>query len=100
MVVFEEVCQRLAVLEGDDGQEDVAGERQIERGVGFAMAVAVFLPGAGVAFVVVAVFHGPVLARRVGGAGFFVGARLERKKRVWISGAGADLSSPTSRAEP
>ena len=57
MVMFEEVCQRLAFLEGDDGQEDVAGEREIERGVEFAMAVSVFLPGAGVAFVVVAVFH-------------------------------------------
>ena len=57
MVMFEEVSQGLAFLEGDQGQEDVAGERQIERGVGFAMAVAVFLPGAGVAFVVVAVFH-------------------------------------------
>jgi hypothetical protein len=28
------------------------------------MAVSVFLPGAGVAFVVVAVFHGPVRANR------------------------------------
>lgn len=62
VVEFEEVCQRLALLERDEGQEDVAGERQIERGVGFAMAVSVFLPGAGVAFVVVAVFHGPVRA--------------------------------------
>jgi len=72
MVLFEKVCQRLAFLEGDEGQEDVAGERQIERGVGFAMAVAVFLPGAGVAFVVVAVFHRPVLANRVCRARFFV----------------------------
>jgi hypothetical protein len=39
VVELEEVCQRLALLEGDEGQEDVAGERQIERGVGFAMAV-------------------------------------------------------------
>ena len=64
MVMFEKLGQRLAWLEGDEGQEDVAGERQIERGVGFAMAVSVFLPGAGVAFVVVAVFHGPVRANR------------------------------------
>ena len=35
------------------------------------MAVAVFLPGAGVAFVVVAIFHRPVLADRVGGTFFF-----------------------------
>ena len=42
MVLFEEVGQWLAFLEGDHGQQDIAGERQIERGVGFAMAVAVF----------------------------------------------------------
>lgn len=74
MVVFKEVCQRLALLEGDEGQEDVAGEREIECGVGFAMAVSVFLPGAGVSFVVVAVFHGPVLANRDCGAHFFARA--------------------------
>jgi hypothetical protein len=34
------------------------------------MAVPVFLPGAGVAFVVVAVFHRPVLANRIGRARF------------------------------
>ena len=39
VVDFEEVCQRLALLERDEGHEDVAGERQIERGVGFPMAV-------------------------------------------------------------
>ena len=34
----------------------------------------VFLPGAGVAFVVVAVFHRPVSAHGAGGAGFFLHA--------------------------
>jgi hypothetical protein len=72
MVLFKEVCQRLTFLEGDDGQEDVAGEGEIERGIGFAMAVSVFLPGAGVAFVVIAVFHRPVLANRACGTRFFV----------------------------
>jgi hypothetical protein len=72
MVKFEEVGQRLTLLAGDEGQEDVAGEREIERGVGFAMAVPVFLPGTGVAFVVVAVFHRPVLANRLCRAQFFV----------------------------
>jgi len=72
MVMFEEVCQRLAFFERDEGQEDVAGECEIERGVGFAVAVAVFLPGAGIAFVVVAVFHRPVLANRACRARFFV----------------------------
>ena len=72
MVEFKEVRQGLALLEGDQGQEDVAGERQIERSGGFAMAVPIFLPGAGVAFVVVAVFHRPVPARRLGRTFLFV----------------------------
>ena len=80
MVVFEEVCQRLPLLKGDDGQKDVAGEGEIERGVGFAMSVPVFLPGAGVTFVVVAVFHGPMLAGGVGRAGFLVGAEAAKEE--------------------
>jgi hypothetical protein len=74
MVVFEEVGQGLALLERDEGQEDVAGERQVERGGGLAVAVAVFLPGAGVAFVVVAVLHRPMSAHGAEGAGLFVRA--------------------------
>jgi biotin transporter BioY len=35
------------------------------------MAVTVFLPGTGVAFVVVAVFHRPVFAHGACGAGLF-----------------------------
>lgn len=72
MVEFEEVGQRLAFFKGDDGQKDVAGKREIEGGVGFAMTVSVFLPGAGVALVVVAVFYGPVLANRARRAVFFL----------------------------
>ena len=72
MVSFKKVPQGLAFLEGDEGQKHIAGQRQIERGVGFAVAVAVFLPSAGVAFVVVAVFHRPVLANRIGRALFLV----------------------------
>jgi hypothetical protein len=64
MVVFKEVRQRLTILEGNQRQEHIAGQRQIQRGVGFAMAMPVFLPGAGVPSVVVAVFHRPVLAHR------------------------------------
>ena len=71
VIPFEEVGQRLALLEGDEGQKDVAGQRQIQRGVGFAMAVTVLLPGTGVAFVVVAVFHRPVFAHGACGAGLF-----------------------------
>ena len=93
VVLFKKVRQGLALFEGDQGQEDVAGERQIECGVGFAVAVAVFLPGAGVAFVVVAVFHGPVLADRVRGALFLAhreageeepGVAFRRRQRVFL----------------
>jgi len=72
MVKFEEMGQRLTFLAGDEGEENVAGEREIERRVGFAMAVPVFLPGTGVAFVVVAIFHRPMLANRLCRAHFFV----------------------------
>ena len=41
MVSFKKVAQGLALLKGDEGQKHIAGQRQIERGVGFAMAVAV-----------------------------------------------------------
>jgi hypothetical protein len=57
MVELEEVCQRLALCEGDDGQKYIAGECQIERGVGPAMAVPVLLPGGGITLMMVAVFH-------------------------------------------
>lgn len=62
MIPLEEVRQGLAFLEGDQRQQHVAGERQIERRVGFAMAMVVFPPGTGVAFVVIPVFHRPVSA--------------------------------------
>jgi hypothetical protein len=75
MVMFEEMGQRLALLEGDARQQDVAGERQIEGGVGLAMAVAIFLPGAGVALVVVAGFHRPVPTHRLGRALLLAGAQ-------------------------
>lgn len=93
MVVFKKVRQGLACLEGDQRQQHVAGERQIERRVGFAMAVAVFLPGTGVAFVVVAVFHRPVPAHRVGSALFLPhgeageevpGVAFGRRERVFL----------------
>ena len=73
VVMLEEVCQRLAVLKGNQGQEHVAGQGEIECGVGFAMAVPVFLPEAGIPFVVVAVFHRPMLAGGVGGPGLLGG---------------------------
>ena len=75
MVAFKEVRQRLALFKGDQRQQDVAGERQIEGGVGFAMAVPVFLPGAGVALVVVAGFHRPVPTHCLGRALLLAGAQ-------------------------
>lgn len=72
VVEFEEVGEGLALLEGDDGQQGVAGERQVERGFGPAMAVAVFLPRGCVAFVVVAVLDAPVLPGGPRGTGFFL----------------------------
>lgn len=75
MIALKEVRQRLACCKGDQRQQDVAGQRQIEGGVGFAMAVPVFLPGAGVALVVVAGFHRPVPAHRARRARLFAGAQ-------------------------
>jgi len=80
MVTFKEVGQRLAFLEGDQGQQDVAGQREIQRGVGFAMAVTVFLPGTGVAFVMVAVFHRPVPAHRRRAARLIAGVEAGEKE--------------------
>ena len=91
VVVFEAVGQRLAFLKWDEGQKDIAGERQIECGVGFAMAVAVFLPGAGIALVMVAVFHRPGRAhgrRRAGAFGHreaaqkMAGVAFRRRRRI------------------
>ena len=64
LVAFKILGQRLAFLEGDQRQQHVARQRQIQRGVGLAVTVPVFLLGAGVAFVVVAVRHRPVPAHR------------------------------------
>ena len=71
VVEFKKVRQGLPLLEGNEGQQHVAGQCQIERGVGFAVAVAVFLPGAGVAFVMVPVFHRPMFTHGAHGPGFF-----------------------------
>jgi len=75
MVVFKELRQRLAFGKGNQRQQDVAGQRQIKGGVGLAMTVPVFLPGAGVALVMVAGFHRPVPARGLGRALLLAGAQ-------------------------
>jgi len=60
VVEFEEVGQRLSLFEGDDGEQSIACEGQIQGGFGPSVPVAIFLPGGGVALVVVAVFDAPV----------------------------------------
>lgn len=45
VVKFEEMSQGLIFLEGNNGQEGVACECQIERSSGSSMAVPIFLPG-------------------------------------------------------
>lgn len=55
VVKLEEMREGFALLEGNDGEQGIARECQIESGLWSSMAVPVFLPGGGVAFVVVAV---------------------------------------------
>ncbi len=71
VVKLEEVGEWLALLEGNDGKQGIASEGQIESGLGSSMPVPVFLPGRGVAFVVVAVLDAPVFAGGLCGTGFF-----------------------------
>lgn len=75
VVKLEEVGEGLALLEGNDGQEGIASECQIQSGAGSSMPVAVFLPGGGVTFVVVAVLDAPVSADGLSGTGFFFRAQ-------------------------
>ena len=62
VIKFKKVREWLAQLEGNDGKQGIARERQIERGLWPSMTMMVFLPSRGVAFVVVAIFNTPVLA--------------------------------------
>ena len=75
VVKFEEVGEGLALLEWNDGKQGIAREGQIESGLGSSMPVPVFLPGGGVAFVVVAVLDTPVFAGGLSGTGFFFRAQ-------------------------
>jgi len=69
VVKLEEVREGFALLGGNDGEQGVACERQIESGPW--SSVPVFLPGGGVAFVMVAILDAPVFASGLGGTGFF-----------------------------
>jgi len=82
------MSQRLALLKGDDSEQGVACEREIESRVWPSMAVAVFLPSGSVAFVVVAVFDAPVLAGGSCGARFIFDPEAgEEYARVALGGA-------------
>ena len=93
VIGFKEVGQRLASRKGDPGQQDVARQRQVECGLGSAMAVPVFLPRAGVAFVVVAVFHRPRVRARPGGRGSFF-SDLSRRTASAARGPAGRWSAP------
>lgn len=75
MIKLEEVCQRLAVLERNERKKGVAGQGEIERGTGASVPVSIFLPGGGVAFVVIAIFDAPVVAGGFGGTRFVIAAK-------------------------
>ncbi len=47
MIPLEELGQRLALLEGDNCQQRIAREREIQSGVGSSMPVTILLPGGG-----------------------------------------------------
>ena len=72
VVKFKECGQRFSLFEWNDGKQGVAREGEVEGGVGSAMPVTIFLPGRGVAFVVVAVLDAPVTSDGLCGTGFFV----------------------------
>ena len=75
VIKFEEVSERLTLLEGNDGKEGVASEGQIQSCFGSSMPLSVLLPGRSVAFVVIAIFNIPVLADCLDGAVFFLWAK-------------------------
>ena len=62
VVKFEEAAQGFSLFEWNDGKQGVARKGEVQGGFGSTMLVAIFLPGRGVAFVVVAVLDAPVFA--------------------------------------
>ena len=62
--VAEALVERGFFIKGDDREQGVAHEGQVLRPLHFATTVGVFTPFAGVATVVVAVFHSPVTSDR------------------------------------
>ena len=44
VIKLEEVSKRLTLLEGNDGEESVTSEGQIQSGLGSSVAMAVLLP--------------------------------------------------------
>lgn len=89
------------MLEGDDGQQCVAGEGEIQSGFGPSMPVTILLPGGGVPFVMIAVFDRPVLAHGSGGTCFFFRVKAgEEDARVALQSLlGIALASPIASHE-
>ena len=85
MIKLEEVSEGLSLLKGNNGQQGVAYESQVQSGVGSAVAMMILLPGADVAFVMIAVFDAPVLAGRLGGERFLFGAETGKENAGVVS---------------
>ena len=79
VVKLEEVGERLALFEGNDRKQGIAREGEIQSGLGSSVTMAVFLPGAGITFVVVAILDAPVFTDSPGGAGFFCHSKAGEK---------------------
>ena len=94
---FEAVGQGQALLEGDEGQQRIARQGQLECRFGSAMTMGVFLPGGNVAFVMVAVLDTPVLPDGLGGAGSFLLPQAEEENaRMVLDRLGCFLFAPVA----
>ena len=89
------------MIEGNDGQQGVASEGEIQSGFGPSMPVTILLPCGGVPFVMIAIFDRPVLAHGSGGACFFfrVKAGEEDTCMALQSLFGIALASPIASHE-
>ena len=98
LIKLKEAGERLTRFEGDDGKGRVAGEREVEGGVGTAMPVAILLPQRGVSLVVVAVLDAPVSADGLRGARFVLGIEAREEKAGVGRQSWAEWATLTSSA--
>jgi hypothetical protein len=82
LVDLEAARQRLVRTKRDDGQQGVAGQREILRGVDAPVSMVVLPPKTGVAFVVIEVFRAPVPPDRCGMRWLSLASRLVKKCRT------------------